>query len=173
MSVPYEKIVEQDLELGLGTVSRTMPGGGTATGDKVNHGTLPSLVAGASRASNQSILASTLTTVQLSTEDLDEADWYDETTFTFTPTVPGVYLALAQVSLASFTGILTAEIYRGAVSVGKVDVVRAATAATAQVSALLSMNGSTDALTVKVTHTNASAVNLTSATFAAMLLGGL
>lgn len=35
MSVPYERIVEEDLNLGYGSVTVTMPGGGTATGNKV------------------------------------------------------------------------------------------------------------------------------------------
>lgn len=39
MSIPYEKIVKQDLNLGVGTVDVTMPGGGTSTGDQVNLGT--------------------------------------------------------------------------------------------------------------------------------------
>ena len=173
MSVLYEKAVAEDLELGLGTVSRTMPGGGSATGNKINLGTFGALAAAASRTSSQSISASTLTTVQLDTEDLDEGSWYDESTYTFTPTVAGAYLVQAQVSLAAFTGTLTLELYRGASSVGKVDVVRAAATATAQVSALVTLNGSTDAITVKVTHTNASAVNLTAANMSAILLGNL
>ena len=36
MAVTYEKIVKEDLELGFGTVDRTMPGGGTATGNKLH-----------------------------------------------------------------------------------------------------------------------------------------
>lgn len=34
--VIYETIVAEDIALGHGTVSRTMPGGGSATGNKVN-----------------------------------------------------------------------------------------------------------------------------------------
>jgi hypothetical protein len=34
-AIPFEKIVKQDLEIGYGTVARTMPNGGTATGDKI------------------------------------------------------------------------------------------------------------------------------------------
>jgi hypothetical protein len=173
MSVPYEKIVAEDLNLGVGAVSVTMPGGGSATGNKINLGTLGALAFAGSRVSTQSISASTLTTVQLEVEDLDEGGWFDPTTYTFTPLIAGVYLITAQVTLAAFTGTLTAEIYRGATSVGKVDVVRAALAATAQVSALVSMNGSSDAITIKVTHTNASPVNVTAANAAGILLGGL
>ena len=35
MSIPYERLVEEDLNRGYGDVSVTMPGGGTATGRKV------------------------------------------------------------------------------------------------------------------------------------------
>lgn len=173
MSVLYEKVVAEDLNLGLDTVDVTMPGGGTSSGNKINPLTFGAVAAAGSRSSTQSISTATLTTVQLDTEDLDEPGWYDESTYTFTPLKAGAYLVLAQVTMASFTGILTLEIYRGAVSVGKVDVVRAATAATAQVSSLVTMNGSTDAITVKVTHTNASAVNLTAATVGFIGLGSL
>lgn len=173
MSVPYEKIVAEDLNLGVGTVSVTMPGGGSATGNKVNLGTFGALAYSGSRTTAQSISASTLTTVQTDTEVLDEGGWFDPATYTFTPLIAGAYFIIAQVTLASFTGTLTVEIYRGATSVGKVDVVRSAAAATAQVSALVTMDGSADAITLKVTHTNASAVNLTAADIAGILLGGL
>jgi len=44
MSVPYEKVVGEDLNLGHGTVSVTMPGGGSATGNKIGiHTLLPGL----------------------------------------------------------------------------------------------------------------------------------
>lgn len=35
MAVPYERLVAEDLERGYGTVSRTMPAGGTASGEKI------------------------------------------------------------------------------------------------------------------------------------------
>lgn len=40
MSIPYEKIVVEDLNLGDGTVQVTMPGGGTSTGTQINFATL-------------------------------------------------------------------------------------------------------------------------------------
>jgi hypothetical protein len=36
MSVVYEKIVAEDLELGFGSATRTAPGGGTMIGTKIN-----------------------------------------------------------------------------------------------------------------------------------------
>lgn len=173
MSVPYEKVVAEDLNLGVGTVAVTMPGGGSATGNKINLGTFGALAYSGSRTAAQSISASTLTTVQTDTEILDEGGWFDPTTYTFTPLIAGAYLIIGQVTLASFTGTLTVEIYRGATSVGKVDTTRTALGATVQVSTLVTMNGSTDAITLKVTHTNASAVNITAADISGILLGNV
>lgn len=42
MAIPYELLVAEDLDLGHGTVSRTMPAGGSATGTQVNLGTFRS-----------------------------------------------------------------------------------------------------------------------------------
>lgn len=173
MSVPYEKIVAEDLNTGLGTVSVSMPGGGSATGNKVNLGTFGSLGFSATRSSTQSISTATLTTCQVDTEDFDPATWYDNSTYTFTPTKAGLYLAFGQLNLASFTGTVTLEIYRGATSVGKVDEIRSAASAYIQVLTLVSMNGSTDALTMKITHTSAGSVNASGMVFAAVLLGSL
>lgn len=39
MAVKYELVVAEDLDLGHGTVSRSMPAGGTATGTRINIGT--------------------------------------------------------------------------------------------------------------------------------------
>lgn len=36
MSVPFEKIVAEDLQIGHGSVTVTMPAGGTASGSKIN-----------------------------------------------------------------------------------------------------------------------------------------
>lgn len=35
-AIPYEKVVAEDLDLGNGTVQRTMPAGGSATGRQIN-----------------------------------------------------------------------------------------------------------------------------------------
>lgn len=173
MSVPYEKVVAEDLNLGVGSVAVTMPGGGSATGSKINLGTFGALAFSASRSAAQAISASILTTVQLDTEDLDEGGWFDPSTYTFTPLIAGAYLIVGQVTVGAFTGVLTVEIHRGATSVGKVDVQRSALAATAQVSALVTMDGNTEDITLKVTHTNASPINVTAANIAGILLGGL
>jgi hypothetical protein len=36
MALTYQTLVAEDLDLGHGTVSKSMPGGGTATGNKIN-----------------------------------------------------------------------------------------------------------------------------------------
>lgn len=40
MSLVYEKILQEDLDLGHGSVTRTAPGGGTMTGNRINIGEL-------------------------------------------------------------------------------------------------------------------------------------
>jgi hypothetical protein len=44
MAVPYERLVEEDLDLGYGSVTRTMPAGGTATGRKIGLHTLTTVL---------------------------------------------------------------------------------------------------------------------------------
>lgn len=39
MAIEYAKVVAEDLEIGHGTVSVPMPGGGTASGTRINLGT--------------------------------------------------------------------------------------------------------------------------------------
>lgn len=173
MGVPYEKIVAEDLDLGTGTATITMPAGGTATGHQIHIGTFAARAFGASRTSAQSISASTATTVQLDTEDLDTEGWYNPSNYTFTPLVSGIYLFTAQLTLASFTGTLTVEILRNGSAIAKVDDVRAAAEATLNLSVLASANGTTDAFTLRVTHTHASARNVSAARMSGLLLGGL
>lgn len=171
--VPYEKIVKEDLELGVGTVSRTMPAGGTATGNKINASTFPAIAFQGSRSATQSVSASAAATVQLDTEDLDTHGYYNPSTYTFTPLVAGLYWFTGQLTLQSFTGTLTLEIYRAGVSIAKVDEIRSSAEATIQVGVLASANGTTEGFLLKVTHTHASARNVTAARLSGVLLGGL
>lgn len=170
MSVPYEKIVEEDLNLGVGEVQVTMPGGGTATGNKIGPHTFYSRVFGASLGSPQALAGSTVT-VQLDTEDLDTDSWYDPATYEFQPDQAGIYLITGEISVEAFSGIATLYIYRGASPVAKQDAQRTAGVANIQVSALLSMNGSTDVITLRVGHTDGSSRNAVSASLSGVLLG--
>ena len=171
MAVPYELIVEEDLNLGYDDdIVVTMPGGGTALGTQIGLQTFTAQAFGASRSSTQSITSATLTIVQLNTEDLDVRGWYNPSTYTFTPTVAGIYALVAQLSIASMTGTLTAEIYRDATSVAKMTEVLAAATATLNISALVSSTGA-EAFTVKVTQNSGGAINVTAANFGGVLLG--
>lgn len=39
MAIPFERIVQEDINVGHGTVNVTMPGGGSAVGNKINYRT--------------------------------------------------------------------------------------------------------------------------------------
>lgn len=171
MALKYEKIVAEDLNLGVGSVDVTNPAGGTLSGSKINQGTFTALAFAASRTSTQSINSSTLTTVQNDTEDLDVQGWYNPATYKFIPTIAGTYLLIGQATLASFTGTFTLEIYRNGVSIAKHDEIRAAAAATLNLTVLATANGSTDEFTLRVTHTDASAKNISAAFFQGTLIG--
>ena len=171
MAVPYELIVAEDLNLGYDDdVVVTMPGGGTAIGNQIGMQTFTAQAFGASRSSNQSITTATLTIVQLNTEDLDTRGWYDPATYTFTPTVAGIYALTAQVSIASMTGTLTVEIYRGATSIAKMTEVLAAATGTLNIGVIASASGA-EGFTVKVTQNSGSSINVTAANFGGVLLG--
>lgn len=170
MSVPYEKIVEEDLNIGRGEVEVTNPGGGSLTGNKIGIQTFPAIGFSASRSSNQSISASSVTTVQLSTEELDTEGWYDDTTYTFTPLEAGLYLFTAQLTMASLTGTITAYLYKNASEAWKMEAIRTAAVGTVQVSGIIALNGS-DAVTLRVQQTSAGAVNLTAARLSGLMIG--
>lgn len=151
-----------------------MPGGGAATGNKIGTQTFSALAFAGSLSSAQNITGNaSAVVVDLDTEDLDTDDWYDPGAATFQPDVAGLYLITAQLTLAAFTGALTVSLYRGATLVASVDAVRSAAAATVQISSLVTMNGSTDALTLKVAHTDSSSRNVTAASMSGVLLGSL
>ena len=171
ISVKYEKAVAEDLELGRGEVTRTMPGGGTAVGNKIGTHTFASQAFAASLGSAQSITGSLSTLVDLDTEDMDTEGWYDPGGAVFQPDVAGVYLISAQLSLAAFSGLLTVTLLRGATEVARVDAQRTAAVATIGFATVVAMNGTTDTLTLKVEHSDSSSRNVTSAYMSGTLLG--
>ena len=151
-----------------------MPGGGIAVGNKIGQQTFAALAFAASLATAQSITGSAAAeVVDLDTEDLDTDSWYTPAGASFQPDVAGVYLITGQLTMAAFSGVLTVTLYRGVVEVARVDAVRTAAAATVQISQLVPMNGSTDALTMKVEHTDPSSRSVTAASMAGILMGAL
>ena len=172
MSVPYEKIVEEDLNLGSGEVEVTMPAGGTATGHKIGPHTFSARAYSAELASSQSIGAG-VTTLELDTEDLDTDGWYDPLTFEFQPDTAGVYLITGQATFESLTGTVTLYLYRGASEVARQDTVRSAAGGTIQVTALVTMDGDADVVTLRFEHTDASTKNVTSAIVSGILMNKL
>lgn len=172
MSVPYEKVVEEDLNLGAGTVQVTMPGGGSATGHKIGPHSFSARAVAAELGATQAVSAST-DTLELDTEELDTDDWFDPVTFTFQPDVAGVYLVTAQATIETLTGEVRLALYRGASEIAAHDAQRTAADATVQVSALVTMDGSADTLTLRLSHTHGSSRNVTAANLSAVLLNKL
>lgn len=172
--VPYEKLVEEDLNLGTGAVDVTMPGGGTATGHKVNPSSFQALGFAATAPGTQSLAASTLTVVQFTSEEFDTKSWFDNVTnFAFTPQKAGYYDLKASLALASFTGTLTLGIYKNGVLVDSVAITCTAAAAKIFLSIHVAANGSTDTFVVKATQTDSSAKTVSAARFSAACVGGL
>lgn len=173
MSVPYELIVEEDLERGTGTVTRTMPAGGTAQGHKINPATFAALAFAADAIGSQSLAASTLSTIEMSDEDFDVQGWFNPATYTFTPLKAGYYQLTGSVAVASFTGTLTVGIYKNGVLIDSVTIQGVAAVGKAQVTTIVSANGTTDAFVIKATQTDAAAKTVTSARFSGACVGGL
>ena len=141
-------------------------------GNKIGTQTFDALAFAASLGSAQSIASSAAAEiVDLDTEDLDTEGWYTPGSATFQPDVAGIYLITGQLTLASFTGTLTVYLYRGVTIVATVEAVRTAATATVQITALVSMNGSTDTITMKVVQTDAASKNVTAASLSGILLG--
>lgn len=153
MAVKYERIVEEDLNIGTGTVDVTMPGGGTAVGHRIGFQSFVSIAFIATMDGGQNITGgAAAATVQLDTEELDVMGWYNAATYTFTPEVNGIYQVEAFLKLAAYTGTATVGIYKNSTQIIASDMVRGATAGQVTLSAQISMNGSTDTITLKVSH---------------------
>ncbi len=182
MAVPYEKIVEEDLNLGSGEVTVTMPGGGSATGHKIGLQSFPTIGMAAARSTNQAIATGTTpTTVQVGTEELDTNSWFDPTTYTFTPLEAGVYHFVGQVTMAPLLGRVVVSLCKNGTVVWEQDRAVAAiidpetdgTICIVQVAGLISCNGTTDAITLRVRHNYSASVNLTAARLAGAILGNV
>lgn len=173
MSVPYEKIVAEDLNLGTGTVEVTMPAGGTATGHAINPATFAALAFAADAVGTQSLAASILSTIEMSDEDFDVQGWFNPATYAFIPLKAGYYLLTGSVAIASFTGTLTVGIYKNGVLVDSVTIQGVAAIGKAQVTTVVAANGSTDTFVIKAFQTDAAAKAVTTARFSGAGIGGL
>lgn len=153
MAVRYQRVVEEDLDLGTGTVDVVMPGGGTAVGHRIGPQSFTTLGFIASMAGGQNITGgAAAATVALATEELDVASWYNNATYTFLPNVDGYYQIDAYLKLAAFTGTATVAIYKNSAAVVSTAMVRTAAAGEVTISALVALNGSSDTITLKVSH---------------------
>lgn len=173
MSVPYEKIVAEDLNTGVGAVDVTMPAGGTASGQKINPATFGALGFAATAPGNQSLAASTLSTVELNTEEFDTQGWFNNGSYTFTPLKAGYYQIIGTVALAAFTGTLTVGIYKNGVLVDSVLITATAEVVKIQVMVHVVANGTTDAFTLKAIHTDTSARVISAGRMSGACVGGL
>jgi len=152
-AVKYERIVEEDLNLGTGTVDVSMPGGGTAVGHQIGPHTFAAESFTVSMDGGQSVIGGAApATVALDDEEHDSVSWFNSTTYKFIPTVAGRYQFDAYLSMAAFTGTLTVGLYRNSDEAVAVDVVRAAAGAKVILAAMLTMNGGSDEMTLRVSH---------------------
>ena len=153
MAVKYERIVEEDLNLGTGTVDVSMPGGGTVVGHRIGPHTFTALAFIASAAGGQFITGgAAAATVQLTIEDLDVAEWFDPSTYEFHPNVTGRYQIDGFLTLGEFTGTAVVSIYKNDDVVVSNEMVRAVAAGSLTLSALVDLDGDTDIVTLRVSH---------------------
>lgn len=173
MSVQFEKIVEEDLNLGTGTVDVTMPAGGTATGHKINQSSFVALAASATAPGSQSVAASTLTVVQLTLEDFDTQSWFNTGTYRWVPQKAGYYQINGYAAIASMTGTFTVGIYKNGTLVSEISQVLAAAVGKLAITAIVQLDGSTDYVELEVTHTDTTAKVISAARMSAVNVGGL
>lgn len=151
MAVRYERVVEEDLNLGFGTVDVTMPGGGTAVGHQIGPQSFIAMAFVASRSTAQAIVGGAgATVVQLSTEELDSATWFSTSTYKFLPNVTGKYHFDAYAALSSFTGTATVSIAKNGTTVVATEVIRVAATGKVALSALIELDGDDDYVTLTV-----------------------
>lgn len=152
-SVPYEKIVEEDLNLGVDTVNVTMPAGGLAVGHQINPSSFPALAFSAGGHGAQVLVGgAAAAAIELTVEEFDTQSWYDPATYKFTPLKAGYYQINADIGLAAFTGILSLKIYKNTNPISVSEMVRAAAAGSLTMCTLCFMNGLTDYIQLKASH---------------------
>ncbi len=172
MAVKYERVVEEDLNLGVGTVDVTMPGGGTAVGHRIGPQSFTALVFIAT-GSGQFITGGLApATVQLTSEEIDVVDWFDTVVSEFAPNVAGRYHVDAYFALAAFSGTAIVAIYKNEDLVVATEMVRSAATGQVTLSALVDLDGDTDVVTLRVSHNDgANQRAVTAARMSAFIVG--
>lgn len=180
MSVKFEKIVKEDLNLGVGEVEVTMPGGGSAIGNKIGPHTFKALAFAASlESATQAFVGGSspdsyaLAAIRpYNVEHFDTGDWFDLTTGKFTPQVAGIYYVSAFASIVAFTGAMWVSLYKNDTWVLDGQVIRTAQAGEVQVSAAIELDGEDDYITARVNHNDGTnSRNIDWARFEAFLIG--
>jgi hypothetical protein len=114
------------------------------------------------RNTAQAIAAGTDVTIGFDAEEFDTNNNYDTTTFRFTPTVSGTYLVGAITSATSATGTLDLFLFKNGSYFKTLCQTRPTTANNMEANgtALVSMNGTTDYLTIVVSTSVATSLNI-------------
>jgi len=169
MAVVYERIVQEDLNVGVGTVEVTMPGGGTQTGHQISVLTFPHVGFAAHLSASMPVGNSAV--IIADAKEWDVGGWYG-TDGRFAPTVPGHYFVEGWVDIQSFSATARLSIFQTGTRLQSVDVVRAGAPASVIVSALVYLNGA-DFVELRMDHDNGSPLTVQFARFSAFAVGSV
>lgn len=172
MAVKYERIVEEDLNLGIGAVDVTMPAGGTAVGHRIGPHTFTGLGFIATLTSPQAFVGGpTDVTAIFNAEEYDPAGWYDAATGVFTAAIAGLYRFEAYVYMQAFTGRFFVSIYKNGTYQVYDEAARTAQDAAVTVPATIKLEVG-DTVTVRVSHSDgAVSRTVTEGRFSGFIVG--
>ncbi len=137
-----------------------------ATGTVMVSGNMPAF--SAYQSASQSLPDSTFTKIQFQTKEFDTSNCYSTTNYRFTPLVAGYYQVNGSIQSAPATsGVSLISIYKNGVEIKRGNVLaNTYQAEGAVVSALISMNGSTDYLELFAYQSSGAALATTAANYA-------
>lgn len=176
MAVKYERIVQEDLNIGTGTVDVTMPGGGVVVGHRIGPQSFTAVAAIASvNGGGQEVDPDEdPVVVEMDTEESNLQGWFDPDTSAFTPNVPGLYQVDGYLHMVAYEGVATITIFKNSAGVTANGVYRDGTSiAQMTVSALVYMNGTTDTLTLRVVQGDEEAREILAARMSVWVVGRL
>jgi hypothetical protein len=174
VAVKIERIVEEDLNLGVGPVDVTMPGGGTVVGHKIGPQSFFSLSTIASMDGGQPLTDGNAAVVQLDTEESDVGQWYSPSLLQFQPNVAGFYHFDAYLKITSFLGRVILSIYKNSTEIVAVDKDQTvANSGRLAVGALIELDGSSDFVTMRATFIDGlgSSVTIEAARLSGFIVG--